>query len=40
MVFVDVMADDYGNDDDEFFGGMTEWQKEYCPISIGQNCRL
>ena len=21
MVFVDVMADDYGNDDDEFFGG-------------------
>ena len=21
MVFVDVMADDYGNDDDESFGG-------------------
>ena len=34
MVFVVVMTDDYDNDDDEFFGGMIEWQKQYCPISI------
>ena len=34
MVLVVVMTDDYGNDDDEFFGGMIEWQKQYYPISI------